>query len=310
MSGFRVLRVFSDPQPYTRARHQHRSQSVRTVGVSRHMVVQCSAPAPSGRTGRTSCLPPRRGGGRTLKTTICGRGVKLHRQACRQHRPRIGKHVGTPRAALHSAQAMRRQRQCDRPSRICGHDVHADTLALPPTSYQPLTAASRRARAAFRCGRRELPLLPMSHAAQCCGLPLLPGHHRSAHQGEPAEASPRPRADDPQEPRCHHRLPPSISRDIYPTSAGASSRWSRPASARWPTAALSRRRRAFPAPRTSRVGASSNGPVAYLDKLPDRGADELAHLRGGRKRHLAALAYKAGGYLAWSDRSETRSPGP
>lgn len=49
--------------------------------------------------------------------------------------------------------------------------------------------------------------------------------------------------------------------------------------------------------------ASSNGPVAYLDTLLDR-APKNSRLRDGRKRALAALAYKAGGYLAWSGRSE------
>jgi len=59
-----------------------------------------------------------------------------------------------------------------------------------------------------------------------------------------------------------------------------------------------------PIPPTLRFGGSSAGPAAYLDTLLDRGADELAHLRDGRKRALAVLAYKAGGYLAWSGRSE------
>lgn len=59
-----------------------------------------------------------------------------------------------------------------------------------------------------------------------------------------------------------------------------------------------------PAQLVPRVGGSSTGPAAYLDTLLERGADELARLRDGRKRALAALAYKAGGYLAWSGRSE------
>lgn len=64
----------------------------------------------------------------------------------------------------------------------------------------------------------------------------------------------------------------------------------------------------FPAPRTSRVSASSAGPVAYLDTFLDRGAEELAHLRDRRKRALVALAYKAGGCLASSGRSEQEVP--
>jgi hypothetical protein len=228
---------------------------------------------------------PKGRGPNTRRTPPAAEAAKGRRQAGRQHpagrqapvRIRLTKATRTPPLYLRARRARR-------------------YLSSPPISYQPLTAASRRARTAFRCGRRELLLLPMSHAAQCCGLPLLPGHHRSAHQGEPAEASPRPRADDPQEPRCHHRLPPSISCDTWPTSAGTSSRW--------PTAALARPPRAFRAPRTSRVGASSAGPAAYLDTLPNRGAEELAHLRDGRRRALATLVRKAGGYLAWSGHSE------
>jgi hypothetical protein len=52
------------------------------------------------------------------------------------------------------------------------------------------------------------------------------------------------------------------------------------------------------------LGASSSGPAAYLDTVLERGAADLALLRDGRKRALAALAYKAGGYLAWSGHSE------
>ncbi len=57
-------------------------------------------------------------------------------------------------------------------------------------------------------------------------------------------------------------------------------------------------------PPPPRVGGSSAGPAAYLDTLLERGAADLARMRDGRKRALAALAYKAGGYLAWSGRSE------
>ncbi len=51
-------------------------------------------------------------------------------------------------------------------------------------------------------------------------------------------------------------------------------------------------------------GASPSGPAAYLDTVLERGAADLAGLRDGRKRALAALAYKAGGYLAWSGHCE------
>jgi hypothetical protein len=52
------------------------------------------------------------------------------------------------------------------------------------------------------------------------------------------------------------------------------------------------------------IGNQSSGPAAYLDTVLERGAADLARLRDGRKRALAALAYKAGGYLAWSGHSE------
>jgi hypothetical protein len=58
------------------------------------------------------------------------------------------------------------------------------------------------------------------------------------------------------------------------------------------------------APPASSVDGSSTGSAAYLDTLLERGAADLARLRDGRKRALAALAYKAGGYLAWSGRCE------
>ncbi len=42
------------------------------------------------------------------------------------------------------------------------------------------------------------------------------------------------------------------------------------------------------------------GPAAYLTTVIDRGAADLAALTDGRKRALSALAYQAGGLLAWS----------
>ena len=42
------------------------------------------------------------------------------------------------------------------------------------------------------------------------------------------------------------------------------------------------------------------GPAAYLATVIDRGATQLAALADGRKRALSALAYHAGGLLAWS----------
>jgi hypothetical protein len=64
-----------------------------------------------------------------------------------------------------------------------------------------------------------------------------------------------------------------------------------------------------PAPTSISVTArcdswSSTGPAAYLDTVLERGAADLARLRDGRKRALAALAYKAGGYLDWSGHTE------
>ena len=42
------------------------------------------------------------------------------------------------------------------------------------------------------------------------------------------------------------------------------------------------------------------GPAAYLATVISRGATQLAALTDGRKRALSALAYHAGGLLAWS----------
>ena len=42
------------------------------------------------------------------------------------------------------------------------------------------------------------------------------------------------------------------------------------------------------------------GPAAYLATVIGRGANQLAALTDGRKRALSALAYHAGGLLAWS----------
>ena len=51
-------------------------------------------------------------------------------------------------------------------------------------------------------------------------------------------------------------------------------------------------------PSRSRPGGS--GPAAYLATVIGRGAAQLAAMSDGRKRALSALAYQAGGLLAWS----------
>jgi hypothetical protein len=56
--------------------------------------------------------------------------------------------------------------------------------------------------------------------------------------------------------------------------------------------------------RTMPAASGAAGPAAYLDAVLDRGADEIRHLTDGRKTALSALAYKAGGYLAWSGKPE------
>jgi hypothetical protein len=52
-------------------------------------------------------------------------------------------------------------------------------------------------------------------------------------------------------------------------------------------------------------GLSGNGPAGYLRTVLDNGAADLVHLKDGRKAALAALAYKAGGYLDYSGLTET-----
>jgi hypothetical protein len=47
-------------------------------------------------------------------------------------------------------------------------------------------------------------------------------------------------------------------------------------------------------------GPAGPGPAAYLATVIDRGAGQLAAMTDGRKRALSALAYHAGGLLAWS----------
>jgi len=60
-----------------------------------------------------------------------------------------------------------------------------------------------------------------------------------------------------------------------------------------------------PAPaRTRPPGTAASGPANYLHTVLDNGADNLARLADGRKQSLAALAYKAGGYLEYSGLSE------
>jgi len=85
---------------------------------------------------------------------------------------------------------------------------------------------------------------------------------------------------DPAEPG---RMPAWLAREILRTAGP------RPAS---PHSAAS-----APA-RLGRAGA------AYLDAVINRGVRHLAGLSEGRKRALAALAYRAGGLLAWSGQPE------
>jgi hypothetical protein len=47
-------------------------------------------------------------------------------------------------------------------------------------------------------------------------------------------------------------------------------------------------------------GLAGPGPAAYLATVISRGASQLAAMSDGRKRALSALAYHAGGLLAWS----------
>lgn len=58
---------------------------------------------------------------------------------------------------------------------------------------------------------------------------------------------------------------------------------------------------ARPLPRAAVGSGRSN----YLRTVLDHGADDLARLKDGRKAALAALAYKAGGYLEYSGLPET-----
>ena len=57
------------------------------------------------------------------------------------------------------------------------------------------------------------------------------------------------------------------------------------------------RQPATPPPLPSPGGS---GPAAYLAAVINRGAVQLAATTDGRKRALSALAYHAGGLLAWS----------
>ncbi|GAA0968869.1 bifunctional DNA primase/polymerase [Actinocorallia libanotica] len=57
----------------------------------------------------------------------------------------------------------------------------------------------------------------------------------------------------------------------------------------------------LPKPLPTQVRPSGQaGPSAYLTTVIERGAAELTRLHDGRQRALSALAYKAGGLLAWS----------
>jgi hypothetical protein len=59
-----------------------------------------------------------------------------------------------------------------------------------------------------------------------------------------------------------------------------------------------------PAPDPVKLGQPSHAGGAYLAAVIRRGAVRLADTEDGRKRALAALAYQAGGLLAWSGLSE------
>ena len=52
------------------------------------------------------------------------------------------------------------------------------------------------------------------------------------------------------------------------------------------------------------ISGAGPGPAAYLDTVITRDATQLATLTDGRKRALSALAYHAGGLLAWSGASQ------
>jgi hypothetical protein len=59
-------------------------------------------------------------------------------------------------------------------------------------------------------------------------------------------------------------------------------------------------RPARPTPPPAPARPTGQGHAKYLNTVIDRGAAELAQLKDGRKLALSALAYKAGGLLAWS----------
>lgn len=58
----------------------------------------------------------------------------------------------------------------------------------------------------------------------------------------------------------------------------------------------------LPAPRSERPGRDG---AAYLSRVIDNGARQLATMTDGRRRALAALAYQAGGLLTWSGLTQT-----
>jgi hypothetical protein len=55
-----------------------------------------------------------------------------------------------------------------------------------------------------------------------------------------------------------------------------------------------------PAAQRPASGSAGAGAAVYLAAVIDRGAGQLATMTDGRKRALSALAYYAGGLLAWS----------
>jgi len=84
-------------------------------------------------------------------------------------------------------------------------------------------------------------------------------------------------------------------RDGDPARPGRMPAWLAREIIRATTAASPRPATSPPSPRPG-----GPGPVAYLTTVIGRGAAHLADMTDGRKRALSALAYHAGGLLAWS----------
>lgn len=86
-----------------------------------------------------------------------------------------------------------------------------------------------------------------------------------------------------------------------PTNPGHLPTWLAHEVARVASPAPAQRRHPYPPPRAPRP---EGAPANYLTTVVDRGAAELVKLKDGRQRALSALAYQAGGLLAWSGRPE------